>query len=268
MSTKISKPSHRSLLLTALSGGIPIGIATGFVAQLPNGRPYLVTNRHVVTGRDNETNKCLNESLALPDALRISHNAAVGLGHYVDETVPLYDGGATADDGVSQSWFEHPNRGPTADVIALPIEKTAATALYPYEVRALTERLIEPGSVVRIVGFPFGEKTGASFAVWSTGFVATEPEMNHGDWPIFLVDCRARRGQSGSPVIVYTGGHGPLLHPDERQINVGDIHLLGVYSGRISEESDLGNVWKSWLIAEILTAAEIARAGNQLRSSP
>lgn len=234
--------------------------ATGFVAQLPGGRPYLVTNRHVVTGRDNETNRCLSETLALPDALRISHNASTGLGHYIDEEVSLYDRGAVADDDATRLWFEHPSRSSEVDVIALPIEKTSATVFYPYEVRALTEKLIEPGSIVRIVGFPFGEKTGASFAVWSTGFVATEPEMDHGGRPLFLVDCRARRGQSGSPVIVYTGGHGAFLHPDERQINVGDIHLLGVYSGRISEESDLGNVWKSSLIADILVAADIGRA--------
>lgn len=207
-----------------------------------------------MTGRHQDTNKCLSKNAALPCSLNVAHNSSAGVGHFVSVGYPLYDNG-DPETG-KPLWFEHPSH--TADVVALPISDTSEIVVCPYEVTAGTDQLIEPGSLVHVVGFPVDEWIRPPFAVWSTGFVATEPEINHGGRPLFLVDCRSRSGQSGSPVITWTGGHGPLLRKGERQINVGNVHLLGVYSGRIHEDSDLGNVWKSYLLGELLAFAEAA----------
>ena len=32
---------------------------------------YLITNRHVVTGRNNQTNECLNRMAAIPNKLKV-----------------------------------------------------------------------------------------------------------------------------------------------------------------------------------------------------
>lgn len=229
----------------------PIGQATGFIAQLTGMQPFLITNRHVVTGRHEDTGKCLSDTLAIPDALVVTHNSTSGMGTYVEETISLFD--ADDVDRETPRWIEHPAQT-KADIVAVPLGDIPERAIFPYDVRGLTENLIEPSSLVNVVGFPFGERTGG-FAIWSTGFVASEPQLNHRGEPVFLIDCRSRSGQSGSPVITYTGGHGAFLRPDERNINLGQIHLLGVYSGRISDQSDLGRVWKSWLVAELLAAA-------------
>ena len=45
------------------------------------------------------------------------------------------------------------------------------------------------------------------------------------------------------------------------------VNLLGVYSGRISEESDLGTVWKVSAIREILESGVPGRAGLSLNRS-
>jgi hypothetical protein len=154
-------------------------------------------------------------------------------------------------------WFEHPVRGKAVDVVVLPLSLHADIAFYPYEVNALSHNIIEPGSPIWAVGFPFDQRTGESFAVWSTGFVATEPQIDHGGQPLFLIDCRTRAGQSGSPVISLEGGHGAFLQRGDRNINHGKIHLLGTYSGRIHKESDLGRVWKSYLLSETLIHAQV-----------
>jgi hypothetical protein len=70
--------------------------------------------------------------------------------------------------------------------------------------------------------------------------------------PVFLIDCRSRPGQSGSPVVLHHGYHARAAN------SIGfraSSELLGVYSGRINEHSDLGRVWKSSMIVELLQYA-------------
>ena len=106
--------------------------------------------------------------------------------------------------------------------------------------------------MLSVVGFPFGERNGGSFAVWATGFVATEPDIDHGGKPVFLIDCRSRHGQSGSPVILHHGYHAKAANSIGFQVS---SELLGIYSGRINEQSDIGIVWKSSVIVELLQYA-------------
>jgi hypothetical protein len=248
----ISKPSHMSLHLQPVFNDIVLGNATGFVAKSPNGMPFLVTNRHVVRGRDNDTDECLDtKTLAVPNRLRVTHNWAPMFGRFVEIEIPLLN-----EQG-EPLWFEHPGHKGAADVVVIPLSLHADIAFYPYDVNALSHNIIEPGSLIWAVGFPFDQRTGESFAVWSTGFVATEPQIDHGGRPIFLIDCRTRAGQSGSPVISFEGGHGAFLRQGERNINHGRINLLGIYSGRIHKDSDLGRVWKSFVLAETLTNAQV-----------
>lgn len=54
--------------------------------------------------------------------------------------------------------------------------------------------------------FPFGLAGGGSLAIWATGLMATEPEIDYNNQPTFLIDCRARPGQSVSAVIAHRNG--------------------------------------------------------------
>lgn len=250
MSFRISQPSFQSLLVEIQVNGMLLSTATGVVVSTSSAKPFLITNRHVVTGRHQETDQLLSSTGAVPDLLRVSHNVVGALGSFEWVDVPLYD------DGLPR-WIEHPTLGAKADIVALPICASTTIVLYPYRAGYETDFSIEPSDRVSVVGFPFGEKTGQSFAVWATGFVASEPEIDHGGRPVFLVDCRARQGQSGSPVIFYRNGGGKFEHENGVQVVAPVLTFLGVYSGRINAESDLGTVWKSYAIAELVDHASI-----------
>jgi hypothetical protein len=142
-----------------------------------------------------------------------------------------------------------------ADVVALPIAPSVDVQLWPYEVDYLSHLRVQPSQRVNVIGFPFGERSGVSFAVWATGFIASEPEVDHSGKPVFLIDCRSREGQSGSPVILY-GSTGAALPYEVGSEEASDaMRLLGIYSGRINKDSDLGVVWKTHAISELLDYA-------------
>lgn len=249
MPTQVSIPSTQSLFVEMRTNGLKIGSGTAFVAASSSGTGFLVTNRHVVTGRHQETGEALNKKYAaLPDELVVWHNSTSGLGIYTQVSIPLFD------DGTPQ-WIEHPVLGPAADFVAFQLPVHAEVRLLPYRTEYFMHLRTQPAQRVSVVGFPFGERTGASFAVWATGFIASEPEINHGGRPVFLIDCRTREGQSGSPVIFHNNTGGLLSDKFAIQATTSSSWLLGIYSGRINGESDLGIVWKTYAIAELLDYA-------------
>lgn len=84
--------------------------------------------------------------------------------------------------------------------------------------------------------------------------MASEPDVDFNEMPIFLIDCRSRQGQSGSPVVAHFGpGMVPTMQGNE--VSMSEVtRFLGIYSGRINEQSDLGIVWKASAIAELIAS--------------
>jgi hypothetical protein len=123
---------------------------------------------------------------------------------------------------------------------------------YPYSTATPAQELrVRPAEIVSVIGFPLGQSAGGLFAIWVSGFIASELDVDYNGLPQFLVDCRTRPGQSGSPVVAVRYG---MVH-----LKNGDIlldgyasELLGIYSGRISESSDIGVVWKRSAIDELV----------------
>lgn len=232
--------------------GNDLGRATGFVA-LYAGRHFLVTNWHVVAGRHPGTGQPLNQVTgAVPDAVVIAHHVAGELGRWHDVREPLYDDG-------SPLWVEHPVHGRNVDVVALPLRDTSGTDLYPYDFdNPGVPVLWGVSSPLSIIGFPFGRSDGALFAVWLKGWVASEPDIDYDDLPLFLIDARTRQGQSGSPVIFYDDGGGVVSFASgSMQVGTRNevVRLIGVYSGRISEESDIGRVWRTQAVVEVVSGS-------------
>ena len=97
----------------------------------------------------------------------------------------------------------------------------------------------------------------SNFAIWSTGYIASEPDTDYNLLPCFLIDCRARPGQSGSIVIArFLPGDVVKFKGDMYQAKNEMTHFLGIYSGRINSESDLGIVWKMEVLRNIVNAIE------------
>ena len=237
--TFIARPSVASLFLQIEFQATRLGSGTGFVVE--HGRAkYLVTNFHVLAGRHPETHGNLDANGAWPDSVRILQNGAL-LGNWVPKLEPLYDARGVP------LWLEHPIHRSKVDVVALPLTELSGVELYPYDPWQEVKAKIDMASALSIIGFPFGTTYGGAMAVWVRGFVASEIAINFGDLPRFLIDSRTRSGQSGSPVINYDATGSGLV------IGGGPIEdFIGVYSGRIIEESDLGFVWKASAVREVI----------------
>jgi hypothetical protein len=254
--------SLQSLFVTARLEGSDLGTATAFVVA-HQGSFWLVTNWHVAAGRNPVDGQPCHPSGATPDRLVVMHNRPE-VGHWTTATYPLLD-----PDGAPR-WLEHPVFGRRVDVVALPLEEREEICLYPYTLVHGQAGAVLTGHVasdVHIVGFPFGLAASGSLALWSRGSIASEPSVDFSDRPCFLVDSRTRPGQSGSPVIALAGGvHGEGF-VSSRAFGLGPrSRLLGVYSGRVNEQSDLGFVWKTTALIDIV---ERGRTGNGgLRDEP
>jgi hypothetical protein len=223
--------------------GRPLGDATAFIVRTSRG-PLLLTNRHNFTGRHQDTGDLISTTGGIPNEVTIFHNAQDRLGSWVPRTESLLS-------SEQPLWLEHPTLGSSADFVALPLTSLVGVAVYPYDpARPGPLILVEPSDVVSVVGFPFGKSTGGKFAIWATGFVASEIEIPSD--PTFLIDCRSRQGQSGSPVIAYRSA-GMIPHTGGINITgAPSTRFIGIYSGRINRESDLGIVWKARVIDELV----------------
>ena len=200
---KIARPSVMSLRINMRSKHNVISSGTAFVVHSHTG-PVLVTNWHNVTGRNPNSGEVLSCSGAVPDEIEVVHNKASMLGEWHSCFEPLYL------ENLRPRWREHPELGSKADCVALPLSQLADIDLYPFDLAECEPMIsVGPAEVVSVGGFPFGLSSSGSMAIWATGFIATEPELPHDKLPLFLIDCRGRPGQSGSPVIAYRAG-GPV----------------------------------------------------------
>ncbi len=242
---QLAAPSFQSLHIKMRFGSQDLSTGTGFVVQSGSG-PLLVTNRHNVTGRNPHTGQPLSKTAGVPDNIVIMHNQKGRLGNWISREEPLF----VAEN--QPRWHEHPQMGAKADFVALPLSNTIDVDFYMYDPsQPGADILVGPADVLSVVGFPFGLTGGGSLAIWATGFVASEPDLP--DQPTFLIDCRSRQGQSGSAVIAHRGGGMVAMAGGGSSVFSGPVtRFLGIYSGRINAESDLGIVWKASAIAELI----------------
>lgn len=244
--------SLKSIYLSILFNEIELATATGFLIN-QGSEIYLITNRHVVTGRDNQTNKCLDQvNAGIPNKIKIWFPYREN--NYYKWSNISYD---LYNANGEPLWMEHPIYKNKADVIALNLG-TFDQNLFCYNIHSPYSPIVTEN--VFIIGYPFGynvrPKEGR-YAIWSTGTVASDPdldiEINGEQLPAFLIDAKTRKGQSGSPVI-YHSANGFDRQANGFAIYGGPItHELGIYSGRINADSDLGYVWKWKLIEEIIS---------------
>ncbi len=240
--------SVKSLYLESMFNGQKLSNATGFITSTNSGH-FLITNRHVVTGRNQNTDKCLSRNAAIPNKLAIFHNKKDHLGQWVKHIEPLVD----AND--NKLWFEHPTLGKSADIVALKLTQHGDVEFIGYDLGVNDPKIAyQVTDKVSVVGFPFGIKTADGLAVWATGTIATEPEIDHENSPIFLIDCRSREGQSGSPVLAYRSASETVWLENNSMIANGQpmCRFLGIYCGRVNKDSDLGVVWKSKALIKLI----------------
>jgi hypothetical protein len=245
---RVDSATTRSLLIATYFDDTPLGMATGFVVSGPIG-PLLVTARHVFTGRHHHTGKPLTKNCAIPNRVIVwlIYGQELGVWRECEERILSGDS--------EPLWIEHPTLGARADIAALPLSVPEGTRVKPYDIQVPNDPLlIGPAGIVSVVGFPFGLSAGGRFAIWASGFVATDMDLDYEELPAFLIDCRSRSGQSGSPVVARRDGHFSTT-TGLNYMSGQQTDLLGVYSGRVNAESDLGFVWKLSAVRDLVAAA-------------
>jgi len=269
-------------LLEAIS---PAGTGTGFFYRLHD-RLYLVTARHCFSARNWETGKFLPGSHSVEPTHVTFPIRKCPPGGKWDLSEPAAEATLCClrllDKTGKATWFEHPRAGAGMDVAVLPL---------PDEVAADESLLIEAygpapsdgnapklaatvAQDVFVVGYPYGLDSGFMLPLWIRGAIASEPAMYYPhrgqDLPLLLVDARTRKGQSGSPAILYRQPLSPIFtnNGDIRMTQGGVSRVLGVYSGRISRKSDLGLVWRIEEVDVICRAAKRARLDYRWPLSP
>jgi Trypsin-like peptidase domain len=257
----------------------PISVGTAF-SYLYEGQVYLVTNWHNVAGREPDTLEPKSLTLAIPDRLRIEIPGVNGLNleknsmTWKSSELLLYKD--TGDSPTKPTWFEHPQYRNEVDVVVIPIIVpdgfSICTANDPK--LNLSSVLLRPSQDVFVLGFPRGMSGGAKFPVWKRGSIASEPDIDVDELPKILIDTATREGMSGSPVYVSHTGY----YLSEEKYENGDYmrclgegrRFIGVYSGRVGNDNflaQLGVVWKSNVIEEIIQAAQVGESSFDLSCS-
>lgn len=162
-----------------------IGVATGFLVHA-DGAVALVTNYHVLSGRDADTDKPLDKLARLPDRLMIALPvpAAPGVGALSGWRGTVW---SLEDEKGERLWITNPSRGRLVDVGVLPLGQVPELGLSQDLMYGL-----DPGkafdvtvaSDVSIIGFPEGLPTAGMTAIWKSGHVVDDAWDGrwHDDW--------------------------------------------------------------------------------------
>ena len=260
-----------------------LGAGTGFFYEV-DGDWFLVTNWHIVSGRDSVTKRPLDPSGRVPTYIKsrfatyidgVSFTTVAHRVEIYDESTPL--------------WFEHPNIGSNCDVIALPLSRPSSSPGFMHNAANLispTKIPVEPGGTVFVIGFPMAISVGFGLPLWKSGYIASEPfydvtiggniseigGLSEGlKLPAFFIDSLTRPGMSGSPVFASFIGMWDLTDPyapidfdapgfwerDDVTLSGRAFEFVGCYSGRLTgneEEAALGLCWRKEIIELICSS--------------
>lgn len=243
----ISTLSIVAVYIEMFFNNVKLASGTAFFIESIKG-PILITNRHNLTGRDQNTGLPLDKKHgAVPNNVRFK---------LIGSNKPFWYGfDLYIDLEMNQPvWVEHSELEGKADVVGVLISELGS-GIHHFAQTKKDWHTWEVGDKIHVLGYPFGIQD--NFAIWATGYIASEPATNYDNLPTYLIDCRTRKGQSGSLVIARFRVGDTVSHKDNFYIAKRDMtHYLGVYSGRVNDESDLGVVWKMDVVRDILNTVE------------
>ncbi len=241
------------LKLKTSTNGQEVSVATGFFYR-HNGRSFLITNFHVVSGRNPTTGAILHPHGIVPDTLILAvatstaQHTSPQMLQWTWRQLPLY----TEGDSPKPIWTEHPQHGRRFDAVAIALpglEETRITAANDPKLGLEPIRLY-PSMDAFVLGYPRGMSGGGHFPIWKRATIATEPDFDLDGLPRFYIDTATREGMSGAPVYAQEVGYWlPEGETDELKASIGKgRRFVGVYSGRLGAadefKAQLGIVWK------------------------
>jgi hypothetical protein len=173
----------------------------------------------------------------------------------------------------------------------MPLRQAADGAAIGLEVQPIQDcegalKVLEPSAENRlhegddlfVLGYPLGISDSRMAPIWKRATVASDPQSGWNGQPCFLIDCASRQGMSGAPVILYSR-HGDVREGGMRYIGSGPVAALcGIYVGRLAPseakgsdalfEAQLGTVWKTEVIDQIIDAGKRGPHADAIHVSP
>lgn len=258
-----------------------LATGTAFIMKYA-GKYGLVTNWHVVSGRNPITGKCLSSNGGIPNMAKchvaLVHRLDDGPRftetiHFLPVEIPLIDEEGRA------IWSDNRANDPLSDYVIILLDKLIPELDQPrHSLRAIQAGVVtikrgkkatnkvkpedvnhfypQVGHQVFIVGYPVGVEHSGVFPIWKGGTIASEPTSSLSlagveTDDVIYVDGLTRAGMSGSPVICLQKPGDSYFTDDGVKITVSKAEplLVGVYAGRdgvTNSEADLalGRVWK------------------------
>lgn len=267
IASRLNSVSLMVVRIELVCGEVTLGFATAFYDRI-DGRKFLVTNWHCVTGREPHNGRCKADDGITPDSIIIwNHHVPIKDGqiqpfetkafHTADRRkIPI-------DYGAGTRWRMHP-AGQSIDLVIIELNDDEGGVLDCCLSNLIPQRdtQLDIGDDVVIIGFPIGLTPTGTLPLWKSGYVASEPTFPANDESCFWIDAATRPGMSGSPVFKRsrqtTRPARPTSIPLSKLIveDPGGLLFAGIYSGRIGKadllEAQLGKVWAPGLIHEIV----------------
>lgn len=198
-----------------------------------NGGVYLLTARHVLSGRSPFDDSILSPDGYLPERLRVYPTV-----RFSNETY----GRVPSELSISGNggWIQDPEfeafRTDIAAVHFLPDDDRLIHCLNDMT-DIFAGLFTHVGMDCTIVGYPSRLLGGLMLPVWRTGSIASEPLLPVDGKPMFLIDASTSKGFSGSPVFRRHFGPLPVQAEDGSLTIQGNSILttsfVGIYAGRI-----------------------------------
>jgi hypothetical protein len=253
------------------STGKSLSTASGFFYKRDEKSIIFVTNWHVVTGRDPSTPHS-SKTGAIPTVLRLKVHKNVGEGKISKSQKCHLDITINDASGNAPEWLEHPRYKFKVDLAIIKIDndeefKTNVQCHFLSEYKNFQEDFY-PSVMddIFVVGYPWGLTGGDPvLPLFKRGSIASEPLVDYGELPRFLIDCRTANGMSGAPVLC---AHSGIWMPNGKMTSdsvIGTVeNFAGVYSGRLRMKdfgedtkvadriSEIGVVWKREALDEIV----------------
>ena len=185
----------------------PLSDATAFFFQSPDSRVFLITNWHVVTGRD-PTNPAVSRTGAIPCVLQAKiHRRQELTGNRKSirlSEVDEIEFNINCENGNSPEWLEHPRFRRQVDVVAIEISNydefkemyafNCINSWKPFQNDYIPEAMDD----IFVIGYPWGiSPSKGVLPLYKRGCIASDPILPLDGLPKLLIDCRTTSGMSG-----------------------------------------------------------------------
>ena len=245
---KLNVFSNMAFMTKEYFNDIYLSSATSF-CYLYLGLKYLITNYHVVTGKNAFTNELLDKKHgSVPNRLVVE---------YYNSNHDLLSFEIPVDnDSFLNIKYEKNGTIRHYDIVAIKIDDKLDIMPINSLDYSPKDLLIGVSDFAFVLGYPKSIHVNNT-PIWKLSTIASEPSIDVDSLPLFYIDTATKEGMSGSPVIVYSNKGNYRSIDGQVVLTDGMIfNFLGIYSGRDicenEEEARLGVVWKEKAIIDTI----------------